>query len=69
MKAQRRLTEAGLVLAALGVRSPLARRAAGAVLVVDSLVTRFGVFEAGKESARDPKYTVVPQRDRVESRS
>jgi hypothetical protein len=69
MKAQRRLTEAGLVLAALGVRSPLARRVAGAVLVVDSLVTRFGVFEAGKESARDPKYTVVPQRERLMRRA
>ncbi len=39
------------------------------VLVADSLVTRFGVFEAGKESARDPKYTVVPQRERLTRRA
>jgi len=24
------------------------------------------VFEAGQESAKDPKYTVVPQRERIE---
>jgi len=28
--------------------------------------TRFGVFEAGMASARDPKYTVVPQRERLQ---
>jgi hypothetical protein len=27
-----------------------------------------GVFEAGMESARDPKYTVIPQRERLEAR-
>jgi hypothetical protein len=27
--------------------------------------SRFGVFEAGFASARDPKYTVVPQRERL----
>jgi hypothetical protein len=26
---------------------------------------RFAVFEAGQASARDPKYTVVPQRERI----
>ena len=31
-----------------------------------SACTRFGVFEAGQESARDPKYTVVPQRQRLD---
>ncbi len=69
MKAQRRLTDAGLVLSALGVKSRLARRLAGAAFVADSLVTRFGVFEAGKESARDPKYVVVPQRERLARRT
>jgi len=33
-----------------------------------SLLTRFGVFEAGLASARDPKYTVVPQRERLAAR-
>lgn len=69
MTLQRRLTGAGLALSVLGMRSPLARRAAGATFVVGSLVTRFGVFEAGKQSARDPKYTVVPQRERLVRRS
>ena len=26
------------------------------------------MFEAGQESARDPKYTVVPQRERLDRR-
>jgi hypothetical protein len=30
-----------------------------------SALTRFGVFYAGRISARDPRYTVVPQRDRI----
>jgi hypothetical protein len=30
---------------------------------------RFAVFEAGQASARDPKYTVVPQRERLERRA
>jgi hypothetical protein len=31
-------------------------------------MTRMGIFEAGMQSARDPKYTVVPQRERLEAR-
>jgi Polysulphide reductase, NrfD len=67
-RAQRRLTGVGLALSVLGMRSRFARFAAGATFVVDSLVTRFGVFEAGKQSARDPKYVVVPQRERLSRR-
>ena len=33
-----------------------------------SACTRFGVFEAGQASARDPRYTVVPQRERLARR-
>jgi hypothetical protein len=33
------------------------------------VTTRFGVFEAGLASARDPKYTVVPQRERMAARA
>jgi hypothetical protein len=68
MKVQRGLTAAGLGLSAIGLRSRLGRRAAGAAFVAGSLVTRFGVFEAGLASARDPKYTVVPQRERLAAR-
>ncbi len=38
--------------------------AASASLVAASAMTRFGIFEAGMASARDPKYTIVPQRRR-----
>ncbi|QWF20567.1 polysulfide reductase NrfD [Nocardioides sp. LMS-CY] len=49
----------------LGRRSRLASAVAGATYVAASVTTRFGIFEAGLASARDPKYTVVPQRERV----
>ncbi len=38
----------------------------GAALMAGSACTRFGIFEAGQASARDPKYTVLPQRARLE---
>jgi len=41
---------------------------AGVALVGGSIGTRFAVFGAGQESARDPKYTVVPQRERLDQR-
>jgi formate-dependent nitrite reductase membrane component NrfD len=40
----------------------------GAALVGASAATRWGVFHAGLASARDPKYTVVPQRQRLSER-
>jgi len=49
----------------LGRRSRMMSTLAGAVCVAASVMTRFGVFEAGLASARDPKYTVVPQRERL----
>ncbi|MCL2541851.1 MAG: polysulfide reductase NrfD [Nocardioidaceae bacterium] len=52
-----------------GRRSRIVAAAAGATYVAASVVTRFGVFEAGMDSARDPKYTVVPQRERLAARS
>ena len=45
------------------------RSSSGLALMAGSACTRFGVFEAGQASARDPKYTVVPQRERLEQRS
>jgi formate-dependent nitrite reductase membrane component NrfD len=41
---------------------------AGAACVAASVMTRFGIFEAGIASAEDPKYTVVPQRQRLRQR-
>jgi len=68
MKAAERITGAALALSALGVGSRSARRLAGATFLAGSVVTRFGVFEAGLASARDPKYTVVPQKERLAAR-
>ena len=39
----------------------------GLALMAGSACTRFGVFEAGMVSAIDPKYTVEPQRERLET--
>lgn len=69
LKIAKALTAAG----AMGARL-LARRnrpaaiAAGAGLLAGSALTRFGLFEAGMASARDPKYTVEPQRQRLAAR-
>jgi len=56
------LTAGGLAGAVLGRRSRAVSAVAGASLVAASALTRFGIFEAGMASARDPKYTIVPQR-------
>lgn len=42
--------------------------ASGACLATASALTRFGILDAGFESARDPKYTVIPQKDRLAKR-
>jgi formate-dependent nitrite reductase membrane component NrfD len=69
LKAARTLTVLGAAGAVLGRRSRVVSAAAGAALLAGSLATRFGVFEAGMASARDPKYTVVPQRERLAERA
>jgi formate-dependent nitrite reductase membrane component NrfD len=51
-----------------GRRSRTASVISGAALMAGSAFTRFGIFEAGQQSARDPKYTVVPQRERLNER-
>ena len=69
LRASRALTTFGAAAAAFGGRSRIVSALGGAALLAASAATRFGVFEAGQASANDPKYTVVPQRDRVASRS
>jgi DMSO reductase anchor subunit len=70
MRAARWLTAAGAATAlAHGHRSRPAAAAAGLALLAGSACTRFGVFHAGTASARDPKYTLVPQRDRLRRRA
>jgi Polysulphide reductase, NrfD len=77
-----RYLKAGQILAALGAAGtvlstagPLPRRASrvvaalsGTALMTASAATRFGIFHAGSASATDPKYTVVPQRQRLNER-
>lgn len=67
-RAAEALTGAGAVAAALGWRNRLISAAAGAALLAGSALTRFGVFEAGMISSSDPKYTVLPQRERIHAR-
>ena len=52
----------------LGRRSRTVSVLAGATCVAASVLTRFGIFEAGLASARDPQYVVVPQRERLAAR-
>jgi hypothetical protein len=65
MEAAEILTAAGLTAAALGGRNRLLAAAAGTALVASSACTRFGIFFAGRESARDPRYTIAPQKERL----
>jgi formate-dependent nitrite reductase membrane component NrfD len=58
------LTAGALAGTVLGRRSRAVSALSGASLVAASAMTRFGIFEAGMASARDPKYTIVPQRAR-----
>jgi len=65
-QAARALTIAG----AAAMAGPARRRrpaavAAAAMLLAGAVCERWSVFKAGFQSARDPKYTVAPQRRRV----
>ena len=53
------------LLATAGRRSRGAAALGGAMVCAGELCLRWAVFEAGKQSARDPKYTVAPQRERL----
>jgi hypothetical protein len=55
---------AGL-LAVGGRRSRAAAVAGSALVLAGELSLRWSVFKAGFQSARDPKYTVVPQKERT----
>jgi len=57
----------GMAIGAWGRRSRAAAMAGGAALLAGALTERFAVFRAGFASAKDPKYTVGPQRERVEA--
>ncbi|WP_235558374.1 NrfD/PsrC family molybdoenzyme membrane anchor subunit [Sphaerimonospora mesophila] len=65
MRASRMLTLGGGLLATMAGRSRALTALSGLAITAGALCTRFGVLEAGRASAADPKYTVVPQRRRV----
>ena len=67
-KGAQALLVAGTLTSVVARRSRLLGAVAGASLLVGSALTRFAIFEAGLNSARDPKYTMVPQRKRLEAR-
>ena len=55
---------AGL-LAVGGRRSRSAAVAGSALVLAGELALRWSVFKAGFQSARDPRYTVIPQKERL----
>ena len=57
-----------LLLAKRGHRSRAAAVAGGALVCAGEICLRYSVYHAGKQSARDPKYTVEPQRKRANER-
>jgi hypothetical protein len=68
LRAARHLTVAGAAGALLSRRSRVLSALSGLSLLAGSACTRFGIYEGGVASARDPRYTVVPQRARVDAR-
>lgn len=65
IKAAEGLTTGGALLALTARGSRLRSVLSGAALLAGSALTRFGIFNAGVASTADPKYTVVPQRERL----
>jgi formate-dependent nitrite reductase membrane component NrfD len=69
MNASRALTIGGAFGALIGGRHRAVAAVAGAALLAGSACTRFAIFEAGQASARDPRFTVEPQRERLDRRA
>ncbi len=61
------LTVGGALGTLAAGRNRVVATACGSALLAGSVLQRFGVFEAGVESTRDPKYVVVPQRERLDA--
>ena len=68
MRAGQILAAGGAAGALFGRRNRAVSALSGAALLAGSAVTRFGIFEAGRASARDPGSTIRPQRERVNAR-
>ncbi|MFC9351805.1 NrfD/PsrC family molybdoenzyme membrane anchor subunit [Arthrobacter sp. NPDC057013] len=68
LKWSERLAVAGGLGALLAGRNRAVAAASGVALLAASALTRFGVFEAGLASAKDPRYTIEPQKNRLAAR-
>jgi hypothetical protein len=63
------LSGVGAAVAAFaGRKSRTAAAVGGAMILAGALCERWSIYEAGFPSSRDPKYTVIPQRERLEAR-
>ncbi|NJC72290.1 polysulfide reductase NrfD [Planosporangium thailandense] len=68
MRAARLLSAAGIAGALTCRRSRTLAAVSGLALLAGSAATRFGIFEAGRASAADPRDVIVPQRARRAAR-
>ena len=68
LRASKALTAAGSVGAVLLGRNRLGAAVSGLALMAGSACLRFGMVRAGIDSTNDPKYTALPQRQRLEQR-
>jgi formate-dependent nitrite reductase membrane component NrfD len=60
---------AGTALMAVAGRRRAGAAAAGCLLLAGAALERFAVFHAGRASAADPRFTSIPQRQRVDERA
>ena len=68
MRASKACLALGGVGAIVGRRRRWSAALSGLALMAGSALTRFGVFDAGIASAKDPAHIVVPQRERLRAR-
>jgi formate-dependent nitrite reductase membrane component NrfD len=68
LRAAKACTVGGAALTALLGRTRPGAVLAGTLLAAGSVMTRMGVFEAGIASTKDPKYIVIPQKERMAAR-
>lgn len=64
----KRLAAVGAAAALFAGRSRVIAVGAGIALLAASALTRFGVLHAGLHSAADPRYTIEPQKRRLQAR-
>jgi formate-dependent nitrite reductase membrane component NrfD len=64
-KAAKGLLAAGAALALAGRRRPALGKAGAVASLAGVALTRWSIFKAGFESAGDPRFTVQPQRERL----